>query len=55
MVRDSLGGDLGWAIGASLFAPLPELGHWPLRLHGFVNLGKVVGYDRGECFTAVES
>ncbi len=44
---DSLGGDLSWAMGMSLFAPLPGIAQWPLRLHSFVNLGKVVGYDSG--------
>ena len=46
--QDSLGGDLAWALGASLFSPLPRLAHWPLRLHSFLNVGKVVGYDSGE-------
>jgi outer membrane protein insertion porin family len=45
---DSLGGDLSWAMGLSIFAPVYRLAHLPLRLHSFVNVGKVVGYDSGE-------
>ncbi|KAI9636477.1 putative mitochondrion protein [Dioszegia hungarica] len=43
---DSLGGDLAWGMGLSVFAPIPKKEHWPLKLHGFMNIGKVVGYDR---------
>jgi outer membrane protein insertion porin family len=45
---DSLGGDLAWGLGLSVFAPIPKKEHWPLMLHGFINAGKVVGYDRCE-------
>ncbi|WWC67858.1 uncharacterized protein I206_101775 [Kwoniella pini CBS 10737] len=43
---DSLGGDLSWALGLSVFSPIPKKEHWPLKLHGFINGGKVVAYDR---------
>ncbi|WVW78557.1 hypothetical protein I302_100513 [Kwoniella bestiolae CBS 10118] len=48
---DSLGGDLSWALGLSVFAPIPKKEHWPLKLHGFINGGKVVAYDRARSFT----
>ncbi|KAK6903821.1 hypothetical protein I203_107329 [Kwoniella mangroviensis CBS 8507] len=47
---DSLGGDLSWALGLSVFAPIPKKEHWPLKLHGFINGGKVVAYDRARSF-----
>ena len=43
---DSLGGDLAWALGLSVFTPIPRKEHWPARLHTFLNVGKVVGYDQ---------
>ena len=43
---DSLGGDLAWALGLSVFTPIPRKDHWPARLHTFLNVGKVVGYDQ---------
>ncbi|WWD21438.1 hypothetical protein CI109_105923 [Kwoniella shandongensis] len=48
---DSLGGDLSWALGLSVLTPIPNKEHWPLRLHGFVNGGKVVAYDKTRSFT----
>ncbi|WWC59344.1 uncharacterized protein I303_101896 [Kwoniella dejecticola CBS 10117] len=48
---DSLGGDLSWAMGLSVLAPIPKKEHWPLKLHGFINGGKVVAYDRARSFT----
>lgn len=50
--QDSLGGDLGWAMGLSLMGPFPgkpTRDGWGLRWHSFVNAGKVVGYNQGEC------
>ena len=39
---------MGWATGASVFTPIwPGKAYWPVRWHGFANIGKVVGYDRG--------
>lgn len=39
---------MAWAMGLSVFAPIPKREQWPLQLHGFMNVGKVVGYDRSE-------
>lgn len=47
---DSLGGDLAYGLGVSLFAPIPKKEHWPLKLHTFMNIGKVVGYDQDRSF-----
>lgn len=47
---DSLGGDLAYAVGASLFAPVPSKEHWPLKIHTFINAGKVVRYDVDNSF-----
>ncbi|KAK4686090.1 hypothetical protein P7C73_g4041, partial [Tremellales sp. Uapishka_1] len=47
---DSLGGDLAWAMGLSVFAPIPKKADWPLKLHSFLNFGKVVGYDQDREF-----
>jgi hypothetical protein len=52
---DGLGGDLAWALGLSVFAPVPKKEHWPLKLHGFLNVGKVVGYRRGELEPELET
>ena len=46
--QDSLGGDLAWGLGLSVFSRIPKKEQWPLRLHTFVNAGKIVGYDRGQ-------
>ncbi|WVQ97995.1 hypothetical protein IAU59_005115 [Kwoniella sp. CBS 9459] len=48
---DSLGGDLSWGLGLSVFSPIPKKEHWPLKLHAFLNGGKVVSYDQTRCFT----
>lgn len=37
----AVGGDVYYAAGASLFAPLPTLMDAPIRLHAFCNLGKL--------------
>lgn len=42
---DALGGDLAFAMGLSVFAPVPFKKEWPVKLHGFLNLGRVVGWD----------
>lgn len=36
---------MSWALGLSVFAPIPKKEHWPLKLHAFLNGGKVVAYD----------
>ncbi|EIW77129.1 hypothetical protein CONPUDRAFT_84348 [Coniophora puteana RWD-64-598 SS2] len=43
---DSLGGDLYWATGLSLISDLPYKPHWPLKLHAFVNAGRLDAMDR---------
>lgn len=42
---DSLGGDMYYSIGASLFAPVPTRPEWPLKLHSFFNAGQLVQLD----------
>ncbi|KAL7418077.1 surface antigen-domain-containing protein [Mrakia frigida] len=37
--NDSLGGELSYSLGASIFGPLPLRPHWPLKLHTFLNAG----------------
>ena len=39
---------MGWGLGLSVLAPFWNKPHWPVRLHSFVNLGKVVGYEKSE-------
>jgi outer membrane protein insertion porin family len=45
---DSLGGDLAYALGVSMIAPIPNKESWPLKLHSFLNMGKVLRYDQSE-------
>ena len=45
---DSVGGDLAWALGVSVFAPFPMKKEWPVKLHGFLNTGRVVGWESGK-------
>lgn len=52
--QDSLGGEFAWATGLSVFAPVPGREHWPLRLHGFLNVGRVAGYDRCKPLTTLQ-
>ena len=47
---DSLGGDLAFAMGLSLFAPVPKRPEWPIKLHTFLNFGRVVGWDNSRSF-----
>lgn len=44
---DSLGGELAWGLGVSVLAPIPGKAEWPVKVHSFLNFGKVVSYDRG--------
>ncbi|EGG00834.1 uncharacterized protein MELLADRAFT_117963 [Melampsora larici-populina 98AG31] len=39
--NDYLGGQIFWAGGLSLLAPVPGKPTWPLRMHGFVNAGRL--------------
>ena len=45
---DSLGGDAFWALGLSLFSPIPKKEHWPVKLHGFFNAGQLSQIDQSE-------
>jgi outer membrane protein assembly factor BamA len=47
---DSLGGDLAFATGLSLYAPFPAKPEWPVKLHGFINTGRVTAWDCREYF-----
>lgn len=47
---DSLGGELAYGVGTSLILPIPKKEHWPLKIHSFVNAGKVVRYDSDRTF-----
>lgn len=42
---DSLGGDVFYSLGASLFAPIPRCTHWPLKVHAFGNIGQLIQLD----------
>jgi outer membrane protein insertion porin family len=39
---------LAWALGVSVFAPFPTKKEWPVKLHGFLNTGRVVGWESGK-------
>ncbi|KAG8770599.1 hypothetical protein FRC12_004168 [Ceratobasidium sp. 428] len=43
--KDSVGGDMYWAAGASIIGPFPLKPHWPLKTHMFVNAGRLDSYD----------
>ncbi|KAF8484102.1 surface antigen-domain-containing protein [Gautieria morchelliformis] len=43
---DSLGGDVYWAVGASLVGDMPGKGHWPVKTHLFVNAGRLDRLER---------
>ncbi|KAI0726576.1 surface antigen-domain-containing protein [Fomitopsis betulina] len=45
---DSLGGDLYWAAGLSLISDIPKRPQWPVKLHGFVNLGRLDSRDKSQ-------
>jgi len=45
---DSLGGDLFWAVGASLITHLPRKPHWPVKAHAFLNAGQLESLHRHE-------
>ena len=46
----SLGGDVYWAGGLSLFTPLPFLNDDTFKGHLFANTGHLIGMDRGSSF-----
>ncbi|QRV82047.1 small nuclear ribonucleoprotein hPrp3 [Ceratobasidium sp. AG-Ba] len=43
--KDSVGGDMYWAVGASVIGPLPFKPHWPLKTHMFLNAGRLDSYN----------
>ncbi|PCH45027.1 hypothetical protein WOLCODRAFT_165558 [Wolfiporia cocos MD-104 SS10] len=45
---DSLGGELYWAAGLSLISDIPRKPHWPVKIHGFVNAGRLDGIDQSK-------
>ena len=45
-LADSLGGDVYWAAGLSLISDIPKKPHWPVKLHGFVNAGRLDCVDQ---------
>lgn len=45
---DSLGGDLFWAVGASLITHIPRKPHWPVKAHAFLNAGQLEPLHRHE-------
>jgi outer membrane protein insertion porin family len=47
---DAVGGDAYWAAGISLIGDLPQKPHWPLKLHTYINAGKLAALDRSKSF-----
>jgi hypothetical protein len=47
-VADSLGGDLSYALGASLITPFPFKPQWPVNGHLFLNAGSLEQWRTGE-------
>ncbi|KAH7882451.1 surface antigen-domain-containing protein [Phlebopus sp. FC_14] len=43
----SIGGDLYYALGLSLLGNVPGKREWPVKLHGWVNAGRVQGVGEG--------
>ncbi|CAL1709271.1 unnamed protein product [Somion occarium] len=43
---DSLGGDLYWSAGVSLITDIPKKPNWPVKLHGWVNAGRLDALDK---------
>ncbi|KAF8755372.1 Surface antigen [Rhizoctonia solani] len=43
--NDSVGGDMYWAVGASIIGPFPRKPDWPLKTHLFINAGRLDTYD----------
>ncbi|KAG8896504.1 hypothetical protein FRB99_008858 [Tulasnella sp. 403] len=52
---DSLGGDLYWSTGLSVISNIPKKPHWPVKLHAFVNAGRLDAFDRSKPIDLVES
>lgn len=45
-IADSLGGDAYWSLGASVISNIPKKPSWPVKLHAWVDAGKLEGIDR---------
>ncbi|KAH8083290.1 surface antigen-domain-containing protein [Cristinia sonorae] len=45
---DSLGGNIYWAAGLSFISDLPRKPHWPVKLHGFLNAGRLDAIDKSK-------
>lgn len=46
---DFMGGDLHWAAGLSILAPIPKRPDWPLKMHLFLNAGRLTRIDKCTC------
>ncbi|KAH9922450.1 surface antigen-domain-containing protein [Amylocystis lapponica] len=45
---DSLGGDMYWSAGMSLISDIPRKPHWPVKMHAFVNAGRLDALDKSK-------
>ncbi|EKM75679.1 hypothetical protein AGABI1DRAFT_116270 [Agaricus bisporus var. burnettii JB137-S8] len=43
---DSIGGDAYWSLGASFISDIPKKSSWPVKLHAWVNAGRLEGINR---------
>ncbi|KAF9445599.1 hypothetical protein P691DRAFT_805471 [Macrolepiota fuliginosa MF-IS2] len=43
---DSIGGDAYWSLGASVISDIPKRPSWPVKLHAWVNAGRLEGINR---------
>ncbi|KAG6920102.1 hypothetical protein DXG01_010170 [Tephrocybe rancida] len=45
---DSVGGDLLWSTGVSVISNLPLKPHWPVKIHAWLNAGRLDAIDRNQ-------
>lgn len=45
-IADSIGGDAYWSLGASIISDVPKKPSWPVKLHAWVNAGRLEGINR---------
>ncbi|TCD68158.1 hypothetical protein EIP91_011436 [Steccherinum ochraceum] len=45
---DSLGGTLFWSAGLSLITDIPRKSHWPVKLQGYLNAGRLDNLDKSK-------
>lgn len=50
---DSLGGDMYWSTGLSIISDVPRRPHWPVKLHGFLNVGRLDALGKGQCIWCI--